>query len=552
MRLVGTEMVIVTDASARGPEIATWGQRALWYCAEWMGEYDYAFNGQWPVELPEGVTLAQVLEALRALTWEHEALRTTFRVDDGVLRQVVNPAGQVAVEVHRAEPGSGDEVIGELVPKLVTRRLDPMSEWPWRAAVVVEDDRPTRLLLVFSHLTLDGRASMILLRRFDELLAGAEPTRPDWQPVDQAGFERSEAGRAISAKAIAHWQRTLRAAPTSLFDFPTVAPQEDRFWKLTMHSAAVTTAAQVVSGRLRVSTSAVLLAATATALRVLTGHSAAVLQVICDNRDDDRRADLVSTLSWDGVFRSDLGGLTFSEAVRRCYLASLNAYRYGYYDPEDEWRVWAEESKRRGARVDLGAHFNDTRPKTGYVADPPEVSEEELAGLSTRTEITFDGGLPKVDALFYMTTWEVDGVTKLSLQCDTAYLPPDTMRALLRGIERLLTRAAVREVEEEELPVVMGVAPVERDERWVRCSDGWVDLEATKALWDSVHGRGVIETEPDDAGAHRLVARVPAGGRTVAEWDDAFFAAIGNRTDVRAPQRYVVESPTGADVVDLR
>ncbi|WP_318552160.1 hypothetical protein [Kitasatospora fiedleri] len=102
----------------RGP--LTLGQANMVRCILRDGAADVDIHDVWAV--PAGVSVAAVIDALRALTLRHEALRTVFPHPEGALpeEQLVHSEGEFTVRVVDHDP----------LPR--TRRPSP-TRWPGRS-----------------------------------------------------------------------------------------------------------------------------------------------------------------------------------------------------------------------------------------------------------------------------------------------------------------------------------------------------------------------------------------------------------------------------------
>jgi hypothetical protein len=521
---------------------ATWGQRSMWSCVQWMGEDDPYFNAVRLVDVPPGRRLDDVSAALAAVLCRHEALRTTFRYGpDGDLEQVVHGEGELTVEIRRATPATARQVAEAWAPELVGRAF-LRDDWQIRVGVVADGGEPSILVVACGHLAVDNGGFTIVLEDLARALTGADLGPPPVQPATVAAHERSPAGRDVSDRALSHWARGLARAPVSVFDFPAVEPDRPRFRRLSLSSRAIGPAVDALAVRLRVSTSAVLLAAVATALGRYTGHRRVVFRPICANRDDDLRRPLVGTLSGDGLLVLDTGGATFDHVVRTAFAASLSAYRYGYYDPAAQVRLRESVGRSRGAPIDLSAHFNDVRPNRLGAVQPADPSSVDLRRLAEHSTVAEGGAWPRVDSRFFATVTAKADATVVALMCDTAFVPRAAMEDLLRGVERLLLAAVdVGGVAADRIDAVLGVRPVRRGKSWVPYDDGWVDLDASARLLRRVAGvDAAVFVEPAEGGGHRLVGCLGGATRmSIVDLRETVLAQIGERDGIRAPDWYV-------------
>ena len=421
----------------------TWGQRAIWKSIRWLDEGAHYFNIRRVMPVPGTLTTDQVIAALEALLTRHEALRTRFHESHDAWTQEVAATGTLPVELVAAPPGTAREVAEDIGKQLVGRNFHHAREFPFRCTLVLEQDRPAFVVLVFSHLGVDFWGVRELERDLRALLGGETTDAPDWQPLDQAGFETEGPGAARGAASVEYWRRTLRTVPPTLFPQVGDEARPGRFVRLGMDSPATAVAATALAERCQVSTGTVLLAATAAVLGAYTGHGTVALQLIAVNRHDDRTRRLVAAMAENALFALQIGDGTFDEAVRRTFLAGMNAYRHAVYDPLAVDEVLAEARELSDGRLNLGCFFNDKRMQDRWESLPAiDGSADELRALTEKTEISPVGTWERQDATFFLHTAYAPDTCLLYVMADTDLIPEPDIARLLRSFESLLVDSA--------------------------------------------------------------------------------------------------------------
>ncbi|WP_449066438.1 condensation domain-containing protein [Planomonospora algeriensis] len=445
----------------------TWGQRAFWRLIRWLDEDDPYYNLPWSLPVYGRRDLDTVLSALRTLVERHESLRTTWEeTPDGPVQRVMRE-GTLTVGVLDAGEAKPLAAAREAAAELAARVFDHAAEPPIRCAVVTSGGRPRAVAFALSHLAVDAWALEILATEWRALLAGEDLPAPAWQPLDQAALEQG-AGAARGERALRHWRAELEQAPATLFDFPERTPEEPRFVKVGMESAAAGAAARTLAARWAVSTSSVLTSGCAAVLAALTGHRRVAMQLIVANRHDPRTAAMVGTAVQDGLFTLDLSAGTFADAARAGHRQALTAYRYAHYDPAAMAALREEIGRARGGAVDLSAYFNDTRPTGDWPALPPG-DPAELAG---RTRTFPVGAWQMVDATAFFSAGPAAHTCRLDLLVDTARLSSATAYTLLHAVETLLVRSVAGDVPLAGVAALCGVTPVGRPTGGDRPADG--------------------------------------------------------------------------------
>ncbi len=533
-------IISVKDAPS-GVYPATWGQRAMWSCIKYLGDEEPRFFGVRILPVNPAADMAHVAQALGAVLKRHDTLRTIYHHDGDKLWQTVEGAGQLAVSCQSAAPGESAGDVARSIASGLAGEPVAMSGWPLRAAIIQAEGRPVFLVIVYSRIALDHGAAAILFAELRLLLDFGEPDRSYRSPADQSAYENSDSGQAVNAAAMAYWAKTLACGPVSIFDYQERPPATPRFITVSLDSSDVNAALDHAARRMAASSTAIMLAAEAVLLSRYTGHRLIPIQIISSNRYESQMRDVVGTLAWDSLIVLDAGAPTFGEVVRKASQAALIACRHGHYNPEEAWRLRAAEQLRRGGYLDLGSHLNyvsDVRPVGEPVPQTPTATEaggRRLAG---------SGGWEMNDARFFLTVRGIGTITRLSLCCDTAYVPAADMRQLLQDLECLLLSLADGDVELDRWGARANCVPAPRGPGWASCGDGWIDEAATERTWATVLGGapGAIFTTGDQGGPgdYGLVAYLAdADDRPLAGLHEAFTRRLGERTDIRAPAWYI-------------
>ncbi|MBO4204599.1 condensation domain-containing protein [Micromonospora echinofusca] len=437
-------------SSRSGP--VTWGQRAVWLTVD-LFRSPQAFvslRRVLAVSPRADVDVPRALRALGALVSRHESLRTRVRLVDGELRQEAAGRGRLPVRVHAvADPAADPD--GRAAAELLTGQLgdppfDHGTEWPLRAGLVTVDGRVRQLVVVFSHSTVDFHATETVLRDLRMLvLRGSVPGPPGLQSLDVAEREQ-QTERRRSDRSVAYWVRHFPTFTVGLFT-PVPEPTGPRFRRGSLVSAAVYDAVRTIAARHGVSTSTVLLAATAAVTAALGGHDVCGIVTMANNRFPPRYDTAISKLNQFGICRIDLSDRPdFTALLPRAAQAALDAYRHAYYDPDALAVAFAELGHDSHRMLAPFCYLNDIRlphePDRAHTG-PDEATlraavarsefrwREELAGFVWRCRIQI------VDA---------PGAVELVVTVDTGYLPAEQAERLLWSVEALLVEAALRPV----------------------------------------------------------------------------------------------------------
>jgi hypothetical protein len=450
----------------------TWGQQDfVRQVIREYGDWSRNFNIPLVIDLPDNVgpvSQAMVTAALRRLVERNQSLRAHFFLDgaDSLLQRIAR-SGTFTLLLDHSTTAASRARAEALAAELAAQLFSHDTEWSIRIALVCADGQPRHVVFVFSHLMADGGGLRALLDDFFGLLraqAGGSEPKARWQPADQVRREQSERGARRNQAAIRYWRKHLERIPPSMFAFPAGPAGKPRFLRRRLESRALAVAAARLADDCGVSVSSVVLAGTALALAALTGQAHCALMVIVGNRYDKDTRSMVGKAAQDNLLAVDLPGGTIAEAVRAVHRAAMSAYFFGHFDPGAVKELADSVAIRRGLRFDLTAFYNDLSvvmdetdcagPGPEAVDQVPEADARKLLAESTVVPgSTWQGQHCKM----YLAA--VPGIQTCSLDLvgDTVYLPPRTMEALLRGVEKIVFEAAYRDIAVADIPALTGL-----------------------------------------------------------------------------------------------
>lgn len=446
------QILVPFQAADRGRGEPSWGQRELWGVGGHEGRH-VTLGGV--TALPSGVSTEIVADALSALVSRHPTLRTRFDIDaDRQLSgQVLSAAGEVpltVIDTDRPEDAARDALIA-----FDQDKFDFAREWPLRTALIRDNGVPTHMVAVYNHIALDARG-------LDAMLAGmigggadgspdggmAPAPLPALQPLEQAAWQVSAAGRRQSARALRHWGRILCEAPTRHFRNQR-ADVGAPYVKLVLESEAAQLAARAVSERTRQSVGYVLLAAYAIAASHLSGANIVAVRVVVDNRFRPGLATSISTVSQMGLWSIDASAATFDTVLARALTASLDTYMNAYYDPEDRQSLIDSIGRERGAAIILDCCYNDRRREGLAPPEPAKpVTASDLHAALERSVLRWEPWTaptsPEGETLYLHIDDAPSGSGLVFTVCgDTVYLAPSQIEECAHMVEDVLVRAAL-------------------------------------------------------------------------------------------------------------
>ncbi|MFF0568385.1 condensation domain-containing protein [Streptomyces sp. NPDC004041] len=133
---------------------------------------------------------------------------------------------------------------------------------------------------------------------------------------------------------------------------------------------------------------------------------------------------------------------TFTDLLPAAYRAALRGYRAAVYDPV-EWDALGERlSAEYGTDVHPYCCFNDMRLVERVLPAGPPATPQELAEARRRTVFGFPATQDRVACRYCLHVTEEGDALAVSLTADTAYLPPEAIRAHLYALEELVVASA--------------------------------------------------------------------------------------------------------------
>jgi hypothetical protein len=432
----------------------TWGQRGMWEATQRNPPGHFNIPVSLPVPRRPATSVAVAAAAIGGLVSRHESLRTRIVTGDPEPLQVVARRGRLPVDVVEAggDPMGGgpvvtddiDAVAAALRTRLAAPAFDHARDWPLRVGLVTVDGQVRRIALVFCHLAADWHGITVALRDLRLLLRGSAPPAATTHPLDLARWQRT-AGQAHSRRAVAYWTAASRTIPPTMFAVdgdPPDRPHE----RAVLTSRALDLAARVIAARQRVSTSTVLLAATAALVGAATGHERCALNTLVHNRFQADHAGVVGMLAQLGLVVVDVGGAPpFADLVTRTWQAAMLAYRNAYYDQVAVDGALARVGRERGAPVNPYCCFNDqratvdTEPDGGAAGALPGAAEVRAALAGTTVGVSPHA---RLNCRFCLRLEPASGTLRVLLLADPRCFPGSHSGQFLRDLERLVVDAA--------------------------------------------------------------------------------------------------------------
>ncbi|MEV6865903.1 amino acid adenylation domain-containing protein [Streptosporangium subroseum] len=321
---------------------ASFGQERIWL-ADQMDPGSPVFNLQCSLVVPHPVEPDQLFAALRVLTERHEVLRTSFRLVDGVLHQVVHTEADLDVRMHdlRALPAEECRAEAYGLAAAAAGTAIPTDRAPlWRATAVRTEDARWVINFVVHHAVFDAASAVILSRETSELCAAVAAGRPADLPelpiqyADYAAWQRGRLTGPVLTEQTDYWRSRLAGLP-AVHALPTDRPRLARLGyagdevRFTVPEGVQEQVA--AAGRRSAATPfMVFLTAYVALLSRLSREDDTVVGVTMSGRDLPEVAGLVGMFINQLVIRTGTSGdPTFTELLDRVRTTLLDAMENG-------------------------------------------------------------------------------------------------------------------------------------------------------------------------------------------------------------------------------
>ena len=328
----------IGPAPADGPLPLSFAQQRLWFLDQM--ESGTAYNIQIALRLAGDLNMPALERSVNAIVQRHEALRTSFPMQNGRPEQVIAPARHVPlslVDLTVLDADGREREARRLATAEGQRTFDLVNGPVIRTALLRLTPQQHVLLLSIHHIVADGWSMTVFTRElaayYNEYCGGPEAALPPL-PIRYADFARWQrdwlSGPQLESQ-LAYWKGRIGTDIPRL-ELPTDRPRPAvQTFKGAAHSvtfsAELSDAVNRISRRENATVFMTMMAALKALLSRYTGQQDIVVGSPIANRNHAATEDLIGFFVNTLVMRTDVSGdPTFVELLARVKTSALGAY----------------------------------------------------------------------------------------------------------------------------------------------------------------------------------------------------------------------------------
>ncbi|WP_137939985.1 non-ribosomal peptide synthetase [Chitinivorax sp. B] len=271
----------------------SFAQQRLWFLGQFSGISE-AYHIPGGLRLRGRLDRDALCRALDRIVARHEALRTTFAVEDGQpIQRIASPDCGFALRMEDLR-GSTEEALQQLAAVEAETSFDLTAGPLVRGRLVQLGDEDHAMLVTMHHIVSDGWSMGVFIDELSQLYSAFSRGEADPLPAltiqyaDYAVWQRHWLQGEVQQRQADYWQQTLRGAPALLAlpsDYPR--PAEQRYTGATQDvrlDRALTDRLKALSQRCQTTLYMTLLAGWAVLLARLSGQDEVVIGSPVANR----------------------------------------------------------------------------------------------------------------------------------------------------------------------------------------------------------------------------------------------------------------------------
>ncbi|MBW4538429.1 MAG: amino acid adenylation domain-containing protein [Myxacorys chilensis ATA2-1-KO14] len=337
-----TPKAIPTDPSSTEAYLfpTSFAQQRLWFFDQ-LSPQSAVYNVPAAIRLTGLLNVSALQQALNEIVRRHETLRSTFRVVDGQVVQVIAAQQRIALPVVDVQQSSLDSSSPDYKPLILEESQHPFDLTQGaliRAKLLRFDSTDHILLLTLHHIVSDGWSMGVMMRELGMLytaFADGNPSPLPELPIQYADFAHWQQqwlqGDVLETQ-LDYWRQQLAGLPA--IDLPTdrSRPAVQSYRGATQYlelSPSLTEALEHLSGQTEVTLFVTLLTAFQILLFRYTGQTDLAIGTPIANRNHSQTEELIGFFVNLLVMRADLSGQpTVRSLLHQVRSIALDAYSH--------------------------------------------------------------------------------------------------------------------------------------------------------------------------------------------------------------------------------
>lgn len=370
----------------------SFAQERLWFVQQIDPEMA-AYNIPAALQLSGPLDVVALERSLQEVIRRHEILRTSFRLVDSTVVQVIAPALSFELETIDLSAEADREVQVRTLAREKAQQPFKLDEGPaWRATLVRVGDEEHVLLFTMHHIICDGWSSDVLVREvtmlYEAYTHGRTSPLPELpiQYADYVVWQREWLSGEVVAAQVDYWKQQLQGKIEALelpVDRPRSSSQSFRGASQSWGFSAELSQALKVVGRDEGATLfMVVLAALKALLHYYSGQRQITIGAPVAHRDRAETQPLIGLFLNTLVLSTDMSGdPSFRELLRRVREVSLGAHAHQDVPLEKLMEVLQPDRDGNGqplfqATYTLQTVAADAVESSGLIARPLKVENE--------------------------------------------------------------------------------------------------------------------------------------------------------------------------------
>jgi amino acid adenylation domain-containing protein len=318
----------------------SFAQARLWFLEQLVPGNSF-YNVATAVLLSGSLKVAALEQTFNEIVRRHEVLRTSFRMVEEQLVQVIAPRFLVAlplIDLQQLPASEREHQMQRLIAEESVRPFDLAQGSLLRVQLLVLGEAEHVLLLTMHHIVADGWSIGVLMRELRVLYAAYATNQPSPLPdlpiqyADFAQWQRQWLQGEVFETQLNYWQQQLDDLPTLNLptDRPRLAVQSYRGATQYLElPPSLTQALEALSQQAGVTLFITLFAAFQTLLYRYTGAEDIAVGSPIANRNRSEIEGLIGFFVNSLVLRTNLSGNpTFRELLHRVREVALGAYAH--------------------------------------------------------------------------------------------------------------------------------------------------------------------------------------------------------------------------------